>query len=211
MNPDFILINIPVILFALTIHEYSHALIASRLGDDTARQLGRLTMNPIKHLDIFGTILMVLVGFGWAKPVPVDTRNLQNPKKDMLFIALAGPASNLILALISGLSIRYFAQYLVTGGSILNFGIIFQVLTLTLVYNTALAVFNLLPVPPLDGSRIIYGLLPRKLENPYRSLEPFGIIILFGLFIFGQGVFSRFLWYPVSAITQGVSGINLMG
>ena len=94
-NPAFLLLSLPVILFSLTIHEYSHALIASKLGDDTSKRLGRLTLNPIAHLDLWGTILMILVGFGWAKPVPVDIRNLKNPKKDMLYIAIAGPISNL--------------------------------------------------------------------------------------------------------------------
>lgn len=211
MSTEFILFNIPVILFALTIHEYCHALVASRFGDDTARNLGRLTLNPIKHLDVFGTILMVLVGFGWAKPVPVDPRNLRDPKRDMLFIALAGPVSNLLLALLSGLSLRYLTGGMLSGAGGSYTAIAFQLLTLTLVYNTALAVFNLLPVPPLDGSRILFGILPRRLENPYKSIEPFGIIILFGLFLFGEGIFSKFLWYPVSVITQGITGINVIG
>lgn len=211
MNPEFLLLNIPIILFALTIHEYSHALIASRLGDDTSRRLGRLTLNPIKHLDIFGTILMVLVGFGWAKPVPVDPRNLDDPKKDMLLIAVAGPASNLILAVLSGISLRYLTEFSITAFSPVFVNVLFQVLTLTLIYNTALAIFNMLPVPPLDGSRVLYGILPERLENPYRSIEPFGVILLFAIFIFADGLFSKFLWYPVSILTQGLSGINLMG
>ncbi len=211
MSTEFILLNIPVILFALTIHEYSHALIADGFGDDTAKSIGRLTLNPIKHLDVFGTILMVLVGFGWAKPVQVDPRNLRDPKKDMLFIALAGPVSNLVLALLSGLSLRYLTgEWLMTASGVYT-GIVFQLLTLTVVYNTALAVFNLLPVPPLDGSRILFGVLPKRLEHPYKSIEPFGIMILFGLFFFGQGIFSKFLWYPVSVITHGITGINIMG
>jgi len=211
MNMDFIILNIPIILFALTVHEYCHALVAHRLGDDTAMRLGRLTLNPLKHLDIFGTILMVLVGFGWAKPVPVDARNLSNPKRDMLYVAIAGPVSNLILALLAGLGLRYMIRGTVQEGFAGYNGVIFQLLTLTLLYNTALAVFNMLPLPPLDGSRVLFGLLPRRLEYPYRRIEPFGILILFVIFMFGHGIFNQVLWYPVSVITRNLAGINLIG
>lgn len=211
MNPDFLLITIPIILFALTVHEYSHAFAASRLGDDTARELGRLTLNPLKHLDIFGTLLMVIAGFGWAKPVPVNAANLKNPKTDMLLVAAAGPASNLILATAAGISLRIlptsdFPELF----SFITQELLFKFLTLTLLYNTALAVFNLLPLPPLDGSRIVYGLLPVSAGNQYRKIEPFGIIILFGLFMFGHDIFGRFLWYPVSMITNTLAGVPVL-
>lgn len=212
MNFDynFLVLSLPVILFSLTIHEYSHALIANKLGDDTAERLGRLTLNPIPHLDIWGTLLMIMVGFGWAKPVPVDIRNLKNPKKDMLYIALAGPISNLITAVIAGLLIRYIST---------NMGVninptmqtVFTVLNLALIYGVALAVFNMIPLPPLDGSRVLYGLLPDAIGETYRKIEPYGVLILFAVFIFGRGIFHTILWYPVSVITAFLTGMNIMG
>ncbi len=160
LNLQTLVLLVPVILLALTVHEFSHGLAAYRLGDPTAKYAGRLTLNPIPHLDPIGTLMLFLVHFGWAKPVPVDPRYFANPKRDMLWVALAGPASNMALAFLSGLVIRFIKvnpdPFM---GSFIGEAFI-AMLYLSLRINLALAVFNLLPVPPLDGSKVLYGLLP---------------------------------------------------
>jgi Zn-dependent protease len=180
-----IVISLPPILVALTFHEFAHGYVALRFGDPTAKFMGRLTLNPLAHLDPLGTIMLILVRFGWAKPVPVNPRNLKNPRQDMLWIALAGPAMNLLLASITGLIIRIIiaTQYAPTVGSL---GAIFlQMLLISLYINLALAVFNLLPFPPLDGSKILAGMLPRKYDAFLMQLEHYGPNILFGIIILG--------------------------
>jgi len=209
-NYNLLIIQAPVILFALTIHEYCHGLVANYLGDDTAVRQGRLTLNPIAHLDVLGTVLMFLVGFGWAKPVPVNPHNFKNPRKGMLLVALAGPASNLMMAVLAGLLIRYLLSNHLLDATEMH-GIVptlFVILTLTLQYGVALAVFNMIPIPPLDGSRVLYGLLPEKQAYSYIKFEPYGMMILFALFLFGGRVFSLVLWYPVSILTKALSGVG---
>jgi Zn-dependent protease len=211
-NLKLILIQAPVILFALTVHEFCHAWVADMLGDDTAKRQGRLTLNPIAHLDVFGTILMFLAGFGWAKPVPVNPLNFENPRKGMLLVAIAGPISNLVMAIVAGMILKF--GILDVKGTVINpsvTGIIptlLVVVILTLQFGVALAVFNMLPLPPLDGSRVVYGLLPERQAYAYSRFEPYGIIILFGLFFFGGRVFTYVLWYPVSIITEFLSGYS---
>lgn len=208
-NIDLILIQAPVILLSLTVHEYFHGWTANRLGDPTARMQGRLTLNPIAHLDIFGTILMFLVGFGWAKPVPINPRNFTNPKKDTILVAVAGPLSNLAMAIGAGLLLRYIVPKMITGevGSEGFYSILTIMLILTLIYGIALAVFNMIPIPPLDGSRILYGILPDNYAYAYSRFEPYGVMFLFALFIFGGGIF-KYLLYPVSLITVSLSGYS---
>ena len=173
-----IFIAIPAIVF----HECAHGWMANFLGDPTARQLGRLTLNPVKHVDFIGTIVVPtalyfihfigwtqsLLLFGWAKPVPVNFSRLNNPKRDMIFVALAGPATNLFLA--------FFLVQLANWKFLPHF--IDRYLVWGVVLNLGLALFNLIPVPPLDGSRVVSGLLPKSVEKMYSSLEPFGIIIV---------------------------------
>ena len=185
---------IPVILFALTIHEYSHGIVAYRLGDPTAKYAGRLTLNPLSHLDPVGTLMLFLVHFGWAKPVPVDPSYFQNPRRDMLWVALAGPASNMVMALLSGLVIRMMnanpaaIQGLAFGPQLV------AMMFLSLQINLALAVFNLLPIPPLDGSKIMYGLLPPKYDHITYNLERYGPGVLLGLVLFGMLTGRSILW-----------------
>ena len=209
-NIEFMLIQAPVILFALTVHEFCHAWVANYLGDDTARKQGRLTLNPIAHLDVLGTILMFLVGFGWARPVPVNALNFKDPKKGMLLVASAGPLSNVLMAIIAGILLRlYLPNLLNEGHSVSGLESTFLiVLILTLLYGVALAVFNMLPIPPLDGSRVLYGILPDRHAKTYIRLEPYGMIVLFGLFIFGRQVLSYVLWLPVSIISSIFSGFS---
>ena len=172
---------IPPILFALTIHEFSHGYVADRLGDPTPRLNGRLTLNPLSHLDPIGTLMLFLVHFGWAKPVPVDPRNLANPKNDMLWIALAGPLSNMLAALGFGLIIRTLNLSPIRGAGIIEFMLIYSV-----IINIGLAIFNLIPIPPLDGSKILMSILPPELAYKYARVERYGGMILLGLILFGQ-------------------------
>ena len=189
---------IPVV-FAITVHEVAHGWVAKKKGDNTASMLGRLTLNPIKHIDILGTIiipgllLLSFTGFifGWAKPVPVDPRNFKNPKKDMAIVALAGPVANLLMAIAWALIARL--------GVFINV----EAVSLPLIYtgiagitiNLVLGIINLLPIPPLDGSRIVTGMLPHKLAWQYNRLERFGFMIL--LFLLWSGGLSYILGYPL--------------
>ena len=174
------------LLFAITFHEAAHGFAAHRLGDDTAYQLGRVSFNPLRHIDPFGTIIlpaMLLLShspflFGYAKPVPVNFRALRHPRIDMVWVALAGPATNIILALAAALAFHALplapasaAQWLADN------------LKNAVVINVVLAVFNMLPVPPLDGGRVAVGLLPRWLAFPLSRLEPYGMVILIGFLI----------------------------
>lgn len=190
----FLVLLIPVILLALSVHEYSHGLAAYRLGDPTAKYAGRLTLNPLSHLDPIGTLMLFLVHFGWAKPVPVDPRYFANPKRDMLWVALAGPASNMFLAFLSGLVIRFINAHPgpFMGSFIGNSFAVMMVLSLQI--NLALAVFNLLPIPPLDGSKVLYGLLPPQYEHVAYNLERYGPGILFGLILLGMITGVSILW-----------------
>ncbi len=194
MNPQTIVLLIPVILFALTVHEYAHGYVAYRLGDPTAKYAGRLTLNPISHLDPIGTIMIFLVHFGWAKPVPVDPRYFDNPRRDMLWVALAGPGANMVMAFLSGLIIRFFNS---NPGMIMNSALgpsLVQMMFLSLQINLALAVFNLLPIPPLDGSKIMYGLLPPQYDHMTYNLERYGPMVLFGLVMLGMLTGFSILW-----------------
>ena len=184
LQPEVLALLIPVLLFALVFHEFSHGWVAYKLGDPTAKHQGRLTLNPIAHLDPFGSLMILFVGFGWAKPVPVDSRYLANPRVDMMKIAFAGPASNLLLALISGILIR------VTG----YMGPLTSMLILFTQINISLAVFNMIPIPPLDGSQIFSGLMIRKNPNLVMQLQMYGPQILMGLILFGMFTGVSIIW-----------------
>lgn len=188
------------LLFAITVHEVAHGWVAKRLGDPTAMMLGRLTLNPIKHIDPIGTLVVpvfVLLStgfiFGWAKPVPITWENLRNPKRDMALVAAAGPLSNLVMAVFWGLvaklaltsaaAMPWAAQPLILMGQL---GVIF---------NLVLMVLNLLPVPPLDGSRVVSAALPSRMAYYYGRIEPFGLIVIILLLI--SGLFGRIVGPPV--------------
>ena len=210
LDLKFLLIFVPVILFSLTIHEYAHAYIANKLGDDTAKRLGRLTLNPLKHLDPIGTILLLLVHFGWAKPVPVDPRNFKDPKKDMLYVAIAGPISNIITAIISGILLKFIVFNLASTGAFGAYTVpLIQFLVWMIFIGVVLAVFNMLPIPPLDGSRVLYGLLPDHLANSIKKIETYGILIVFGIILFGGRTFSYILIYPFLKFLEIFSFNNL--
>lgn len=178
-------IRIPVFLLGLTIHEFAHGWVADRLGDQTARLHGRLSLNPLAHLDPIGTVAIVLIGFGWAKPVPVDYRYLRHPRRDSMLIAAAGPVSNLLLAVVMAGCLRLIPwQSLGRDVTWLIVPVLLMLRTGIWV-NVILAVFNLLPIPPLDGSRVVSGLLPLRQALAYNRLEPYGFLIIFVLFFTG--------------------------
>lgn len=198
-------------LLAITMHEVAHGWVAERFGDPTARLLGRLTLNPIKHLDPIGTLLLFFIGFGWARPVPVNPGNLRDPRRNMLWVALGGPTANLGLALLSALVLRGLGR-LPTGpmGSI-EF-MVWEPLTLmaafSLYINVVLAVINLMPVPPLDGGRVLIGLLPQKTAAMVARLEPFGFFIVIFLFFFSP-LSERVLLPVVGSLTAFLAGPQL--
>jgi Zn-dependent protease len=178
----------PGFLLAITVHEFTHGYIAYKLGDPTAKLAGRLTFNPISHLDPIGTLMLVLTRMiGWAKPVPVDPRYFASPRVDMLWVSLGGPAANLITAAVLAMLLHVFV--FVTDGKISGQAATFVLVPLYMILlfgvriNIVLAIFNLIPVPPLDGSKILSGLLPPRQAYEFEKLEPYGFIILIALIL----------------------------
>ncbi len=189
-NVPALVIGFLVLIFSLSVHEAAHAWSASQLGDDTAKRLGRVTLNPVVHIDPIGTLLLPLIGMvsgagviGWAKPTPVNTRNLANPRRDHIIVTAAGPISNLLIAIAAAAALR---AGLAPGGDWLGL-LVFEALTL----NVLLAVFNMLPIPPLDGGQILMALLPPRVAMQFGFLYQYGFLILMGLLVTGV------LWYLI--------------
>ncbi len=193
-----IAIMAPPLIFAIVLHEVAHGWVANRLGDHTARDMGRLTLNPISHIDLFGTIIMPIAlfvltdgrfVFGSAKPVPINPNNFKNPRKDMAISSIAGPAINLIMAIsftfvlrviVAGLDNKMPQQYWNWFAVPFSYMLVYGIMI-----NVVLAVLNMIPIPPLDGSRVAYWLLPLKQAAVYYRLEPYGMFIVLGLFMLG--------------------------
>lgn len=193
------------VLFAITVHEVAHGWVAKLRGDKTAWMLGRLTLNPIKHIDPMGTIvipgvLLALGGFvfGWAKPVPVTQKNLHNPKQDMIWVAIAGPMANLLMAIAWALVARFAIMFAETSSWIALPLVYMGLAGITI--NVVLMVLNLLPIPPLDGGRVISGLLPGPLSYQFDRIEPFGFIIL--IILLATGLLGMILQTPVVEVHQ---------
>lgn len=197
--PDLreILISIPPLLFALSFHEFAHGFIADRMGDPTPRYYGRLTLNPLAHLDPLGTLMLIFYHFGWAKPVPVNPYNFTHRERGLLLVSLAGPLSNILLAFIGNLALR--AAIIYSSNQVLV-----QMLQYFWQINVLLAAFNLIPIPPLDGSKIFAGLLPPKQAFQFRQLESYGPIIL--LFLVFFDILGRII-YPLGGLLM--DAINL--
>lgn len=192
-----VILSLILFFLAVVIHEFAHGWMAYKLGDPTAKYSGRLTLNPLAHIDPVGTIilpiLLIISGspilFGWAKPVPVNFLGLNNPKKDISLVGLAGPIANIILAILISLIIKTKITFLPV-----------QILEQFMVLNLVLATFNLIPIPPLDGSRVAMGLLPSRLAYQYMRLEPFGFIII--VVMMYLGVFRVIVWPIVLTILR---------
>jgi len=199
-HPLALAMTLGAVIVATTCHEFAHAFVADRLGDPTARHLGRLSLNPLVHLDILGTLFFVLFGFGWAKPVPVNPTNFQNPRQGMLQVALAGPLANITVAFLVGV----LGRMVVPADSTL----LLEVLALVAWINVILAIFNLIPIPPLDGSRILAAVLPAQQAYAYAQFQQYGVIVLMLLLytgIVGRVMLPAARWlYAVS--TGGFAG-----
>tara|TARA_B100001113_G_C20994834_1_gene572192 strand:- start:139 stop:768 length:630 start_codon:yes stop_codon:yes gene_type:complete len=181
IDSQIIVLLVPALVFSLSFHEFAHAWMAYKLGDTTAARMGRLTLNPMSHLDPIGSIALLLMGFGWAKPVPVDARYLRNPRKDMVKVAAAGPISNIILAIIAALILRLLFSTELLTNSIKTFLIIFMQINITL------AVFNLLPISPLDGSQILSPFLEKNFgPDIIWKMQLYGPRILFFIILFSM-------------------------
>ena len=187
-----VFISFIVLLFSLTIHEMAHAFTADRLGDPTARLLGRISLNPMVHADPIGTILFPLIALvtgapliGWAKPVPVDVRNLRHHRRDFILVAAAGPASNLVIALVSSIVLTVLPISPQTLGETNVSVPIAAILSQAMRLNVLLAVFNMIPIPPLDGGNVLSGLLPQRLAGSFNQLRPYGFLLLYALILTG--------------------------
>lgn len=195
-------LRIAAVLLCLVVHEVCHGLAAYWLGDPTAKQSHRLSLNPIRHLDVFGLLMMVVVGFGWAKPVPVDPRYFKHPKQGMAITALAGPISNFVLAYLSALVYSGLYAVMVVKGESTGLALALEFFSVLILLNIGLGIFNLIPFPPLDGSKVLAMFLPDRLYLQWMRLERYGMIILMALLWFG--VLDGFL---MTARTWAVDGM----
>ena len=204
-----LLLSLPIIILALSVHETAHGYVASKLGDPTARYMGRLSLNPLRHLDPFGFLAMLCFGFGWAKPVPVNSRYFKKPRRDMAICAIAGPISNILLAFIFALLLRLFLMlvnaniYSIAESDMLVSLVkaVIELLRIGVVLNISLAVFNLFPIPPLDGSKVLYMFLP---PNTYFKVLQYERYITYGFFLFLM--LESFM--PISIISPIVNTVS---
>jgi len=186
------------IVLGITVHEFMHAYTAHRLGDDTARLLGRLSLNPMAHLDPFGTLLLVLAGFGYGKPVPFNESRLRTAM-GVTFVAIAGPLANLVLAALCAIPLRFSAASLLGGAYE-------EILTAIVLWNCVLAIFNLVPIPPLDGANVVYGLLPPRQQYSWRTYQQYGPFLLLFILLLAPRVLSAVVFGPALALARFLVG-----
>ena len=186
------------IVLGITVHEFMHAYVAHRLGDDTARLLGRLSLNPMAHLDPFGTLLLVLAGFGYGKPVPFNESRLRSAM-GVTFVALAGPLANLVLAALCAIPLRFDAASALGGAYA-------EVLGAIVLWNCVLAIFNLVPIPPLDGANVVYGLLPPRQQYSWRTYQQYGPFLLLFILLLAPGILSALVFGPALSLTRFLLG-----
>lgn len=197
------LYRIPVLLVAFTVHELAHAATAYYFGDDTAKRAGRMTLNPLVHIDVTGALLLIIAGFGWAKPVPVNPMNLANPKRDIVWVSAAGPISNIIMAIISGIILKILILLQIP------VPFLYDMFYVSFVINLILAIFNMIPLYPLDGSKVLLGLLPYDKAIKYDKMAGYGPQILLIVFISGALLGTSLLdiiFIPWLALWQALFG-----
>lgn len=191
--------SLAVLFFCLPIHEFAHGFVADKLGDPTARAMGRLDLNPFAHLDIIGSLAIILFGFGWAKPVPVNPRNFKNPKRDWALVSVAGPVANIIMALIFMIITKIIYRL----GGFMNqnaLSILISIFSYITLVNISLAVFNLIPIPPLDGSKIIGALLPARIYNTILQYERYAIIVVYVVMF--SGILDKPMMFMINLILR---------
>jgi len=210
-SPSYFMSGILTLLISFTFHEFAHAWTATKFGDDTPRLYGRLTLNPIAHLDFLGSLMLVFAGFGWAKPVPVNPRKLrQHSRAALMFVALSGPISNFLLAVLAAIPLRF--GWVTPAAPLVDiFPTPYQFLLYFLYINLGLMVFNLIPLPPLDGEAILEFLLPPAWEEWWGTIRPYGPYILMGLFILGPMIGFNLLDVLISPLQVGMANMLLGG
>ena len=198
----FLFLVVVALLVALTVHEFSHALVANGLGDDTARRLGRLSLNPLRHLDPAGTVLFLLAGFGWAKPVPVNINSLSRGRLDMALVAVAGPISNVVVTFLVAIPIRL---------GLVQVTFIWDMLNVAIIFNLIVAAINLIPIFPLDGSKVVLGIVPSSLATTLSRIERYGPLILILViivdYVTGLGLIWRSIGPMVNAVRELALGV----
>lgn len=199
-QPEIFVIWVLAVIYAITVHEFSHALAGHLQGDKTAENAGRLTLNPFSHLDFIGLVLLIVIGFGWGKPVPFNPYSLKNPRFGPAIISLAGPFANLLSVVVFGVILRLILVY----SSIGSDNLLFQFIINLIQINLILMIFNLIPVPPLDGSKLLYSLLPYSMNHIIVFLERYGPFILLGIIIFASPILTQVFDFFYNLVVQVV-------
>lgn len=210
-SPSIFISGVITLLIAFTFHEYAHAWTATQFGDDTPRLYGRLTLNPLAHLDFIGSLMLVFVGFGWAKPVPINPRKVQQHSQSaLMLVAISGPLSNFFLAVLASIPLR-LGLVIPTAPLIAIFPTPYQFLLYFVFTNLGLMIFNLIPLPPLDGEEILEFLMPPSWDSQWQRIKPYGPYILMGLFVLGPLIGFNLIGVIISPIVNGMAQLLLGG